>query len=260
MYRPASTFPRWTERICAAVRTRPVRMVPAADRGVAWRGRQARAQTPVGHCHRFLRRNEGRAPVAIGSGRIARTPEDPKARVLAAALVLFGEQGYGGTSLQDIGDRLGVTKAAVYYHWRAKVALLASVAEPLLHRMDGVIESAPGTWSQAGCRDLLGDYVDAVLEARIAAKVLIKDPTAADQPAAAKMRVQRRRLRNLLAPPSGERQAGKVLAACALGALEGAMLDFSDLRPERHRDTMLDAAIRALVAVPGPRAPMAGRR
>lgn len=190
---------------------------------------------------------------------MAKTSQEPRERVLAAALELFGEKGFGGTSLQAIGDYLGVTKAAVYYHYRAKVALLANVAEPLLARMDALVDHRTRQWTHATCRDLLGDYLDVIVGARVLAKVLLNDPTAVDHPAAARMRAQRGRLRDLLVSPRGDKRAGKVRASCALGALEGAVLDFSDTQPARHRATILDAAMGALVPVPGPRAPMAKR-
>jgi AcrR family transcriptional regulator len=41
-------------------------------------------------------------------------------RILDVALELFNEQGYDNTSLRDIADRLGVTKAALYYHFERK--------------------------------------------------------------------------------------------------------------------------------------------
>lgn len=191
---------------------------------------------------------------------MVKTPEDSKARVLAAALVLFGERGYSGTSLQAIGDRLGVTKAAVYYHCRAKEALLSGLAEPLASRMDTIVERSPGGWSEAGCRDLLSDYLDAVLGAKVLAKVLINDPTAADHNAATRMRAQRRRLRGLLVSPRLDKKAATVQASCAIGAIEGAVFDFTDTQPARHRATILDAAMAALVGAPGPLAPVAGRR
>lgn len=190
---------------------------------------------------------------------MARTPEDPKSRVLAVALELFGERGYGGTSLQAIGDRLSITKAAVYYHYRAKVALLAVLAEPLLSRMDAVLDRAPASWSPDRCGELLANYLEALIGARVLAKVLISDPTASDHPAAVRMLAQRRRLRNLLVSPGGDKRVGKVQASCALGAIDGAALDFADTQPARHRATILDAAMAALLAVPGQRTPTARR-
>ena len=39
-------------------------------------------------------------------------------RIQAVALELFTEQGYEKTSLREIAERLNVTKAALYYHFK----------------------------------------------------------------------------------------------------------------------------------------------
>jgi AcrR family transcriptional regulator len=45
-------------------------------------------------------------------------------RILDVALELFNEQGYDKTSLREIAERLGVTKAALYYHFERKEDIL----------------------------------------------------------------------------------------------------------------------------------------
>ena len=45
-------------------------------------------------------------------------------QILDVALELFNEQGYDKTSLREIAERLGVTKAALYYHFRSKSDIL----------------------------------------------------------------------------------------------------------------------------------------
>src|SRR5215475_13717231 len=45
---------------------------------------------------------------------------DTRERIQSIALELFAEQGYEKTSLREIAERLGVTKAALYYHFRSK--------------------------------------------------------------------------------------------------------------------------------------------
>jgi AcrR family transcriptional regulator len=45
-------------------------------------------------------------------------------RILAIALELFTEHGYDKTSIRDIAERLGVTKAALYYHFKSKADIL----------------------------------------------------------------------------------------------------------------------------------------
>src|ERR671925_1626291 len=63
-------------------------------------------------------------------------PERRRPEVLDAALQLFLEYGYDGTSMQQIGDRAGVTKPVVYACFPAKDelfrALLAREEERIL--------------------------------------------------------------------------------------------------------------------------------
>ena len=51
-------------------------------------------------------------------------------RLVACALELFARHGVAGTSLQMIADELGVAKAAVYYHFRTKDAVVHAVLAP----------------------------------------------------------------------------------------------------------------------------------
>jgi AcrR family transcriptional regulator len=48
-------------------------------------------------------------------------------RILNVALELFTEKGYDGTSLREIAERLGVTKAALYYHFASKDDILMAL-------------------------------------------------------------------------------------------------------------------------------------
>ncbi len=47
-------------------------------------------------------------------------------RIQRVALKLFTEQGYEKTSLREIAEQLGVTKAALYYHFKSKEGLVES--------------------------------------------------------------------------------------------------------------------------------------
>ncbi|MGW1951301.1 TetR family transcriptional regulator [Streptomyces sp. NPDC001920] len=62
-------------------------------------------------------------------------PPAPRRRgrefVLAAATALFHERGYDATSMSDLADRLGVTKAALYRHVKSKEELLHAVTAPV---------------------------------------------------------------------------------------------------------------------------------
>ncbi|MGH3637801.1 MAG: TetR/AcrR family transcriptional regulator [Mycobacterium sp.] len=53
-----------------------------------------------------------------------------RGRVLEAAVTLFAEHGVHGTSLQMIADRVGVSKAAVYYQFHSKEDIALEVIRP----------------------------------------------------------------------------------------------------------------------------------
>jgi AcrR family transcriptional regulator len=82
-------------------------------------------------------------------------------RIKAVALELFTEQGYEKTSLREIAERLNVTKAALYYHFKSKDEIVTSVVEDRLERMDGLIawaESQPASLDTR--RAVIGRYAD----------------------------------------------------------------------------------------------------
>jgi len=54
-------------------------------------------------------------------------PASTRERLLDVALDLFTEKGYDGTSLREIAERLGVTKAALYYHFASKEDILMAL-------------------------------------------------------------------------------------------------------------------------------------
>ncbi|MGW6917107.1 TetR/AcrR family transcriptional regulator [Kitasatospora sp. NPDC054939] len=65
---------------------------------------------------------------------------DTRARIVAVALELFSEQGYEQTSLREIADRLGVTKAALYYHFKTKDDIVHGIVESMAAPIDETIE------------------------------------------------------------------------------------------------------------------------
>ncbi|MEU7063519.1 TetR/AcrR family transcriptional regulator [Streptomyces sp. NPDC053429] len=65
-------------------------------------------------------------------------------RIQDVALELFAEQGYEKTSLREIAERLDVTKAALYYHFKTKEDIIISVFEDLTQPIDDLISWAEG--------------------------------------------------------------------------------------------------------------------
>jgi AcrR family transcriptional regulator len=65
---------------------------------------------------------------------------DTRSQIREVALELFAEQGYDKTSLREIAERLGITKAAVYYHFKTKEEILSSLFDEVAAGIDGIVE------------------------------------------------------------------------------------------------------------------------
>lgn len=64
-------------------------------------------------------------------------PEETRARILEVALRLFCDQGYENTTIQDIVNGLGgMTKGAVYHHFKGKEDILSALTDKLFLELD----------------------------------------------------------------------------------------------------------------------------
>ncbi len=61
--------------------------------------------------------------------RIAKDGEVRKQELIDAALDLFADKGYDNTSINDIIDKVGVTKGAFYYYFKSKEQVLDEIVE-----------------------------------------------------------------------------------------------------------------------------------
>ena len=64
---------------------------------------------------------------------------DTRSRLRELALQMFAEQGYEKTSLREIAERLGVTKAALYYYFKSKEDIVRSLVEDYMAEIDELI-------------------------------------------------------------------------------------------------------------------------
>ncbi|GAA0573319.1 ScbR family autoregulator-binding transcription factor [Paractinoplanes ferrugineus] len=62
--------------------------------------------------------------------------------ILIVAAQLFAERGYPYTSITEIADRVGMTKGAVYFHFRDKEAIAAEIVRELYNRWRVRIDEA----------------------------------------------------------------------------------------------------------------------
>jgi AcrR family transcriptional regulator len=106
--------------------------------------------------------------VSVATARTGATPDTPtRDRILEIALDLFIEKGYDKTSLREIADRLGFTKAALYYHFASKGDILMALHQRM-HRLLGDVlgetaaePTTPELWAR-----ILDSAVDAALANR----------------------------------------------------------------------------------------------
>ena len=68
----------------------------------------------------------GQAPAIRKAPKLPTRRELKRKALLQAAVAAFNKQGFHQTSLEEIGERLGMTKAALYYYFPSKAALLAT--------------------------------------------------------------------------------------------------------------------------------------
>ena len=180
----------------------------------------------------------------------ARSVVDTRTRVLETALVLFTKHGVEGTSLQMIADAMGVTKAAVYYHFKAKDEITEAVAEPVLARLGAIVREARAMRRRGAQVDhVLTNVVDMVVGHRALAAVFSSDPGVAralERSLHDEENVQEC-LTELLVGPAPE--PGAVVAAhVALAgiALAGGSPDLADLPDDELRRHLLESGRRLL--------------
>ncbi|HWJ63860.1 MAG TPA: helix-turn-helix domain-containing protein [Acidimicrobiales bacterium] len=87
-------------------------------------------------------------------------PTTTRQRILDVAMERFTEQGYEATSLREIAEPLGFTKAALYYHFRSKEEILRALMEPAIGLQRRLIEGIEGAQSLEDWAELLTWMVD----------------------------------------------------------------------------------------------------
>ena len=210
----------------------------------------------------------GEARVARGEARSARARtrgRDPlprggtRERIQAIALELFAEQGYDKTSLREIAEGLGVTKAALYYHFNSKEDIVRSFTEDYRAELDEVISwgasQPPGPAARA---EILARYAD-IVDRRLPVIRFMEQNQAAlhslmsDDASRKKMfRAQFMSLCDLLSPP-GSPLADRVRAAMAVVSVGMSSLLFAQEAgsPAELHATVLGVACELAGADPG---------
>lgn len=172
-----------------------------------------------------------------------------KPQIVEAARQLFAERGVSGTSLQTIADAIGVTKAAVYHHFKTKEEIIFAVAEEPLRRLEAAVNAAEAEdRADDALYVLLVQMVDLAVQQRAIVNTLSGDPVMAQFVATnAPFRKMMRRMYRLLV---GETTSvrGRVRAATVMAVLNGTATHplVADIGDRALRDQLLECVTEIL--------------
>ena len=112
-------------------------------------------------------------------GRKAEQYEHTRRLLLDVARRLFAEHGYAGTATEEVVRRAGVTRGALYYHFRDKRDLFRAVVEDLQQQILGQVQAAAATAADpwAALRAGLHAFLDACMEPAVQRIVLLDAPS-----------------------------------------------------------------------------------
>jgi AcrR family transcriptional regulator len=181
---------------------------------------------------------------------VSRPRSDTRERIQDVARELFKQQGMQRTSLQDIADKLGITKPALYYHFTSREDLVRSIVQPLIDEGERFLANHE-TARDATPRELLEGYFDFHFEHRGDLVLIVTElTTLADLGLIDQLLTWRDRLGKLV---FGRRPtlAQSARAVIAFGGLQDCCLQFPDTPYDTLRRAVVDGAMAALGMEPG---------
>ena len=167
---------------------------------------------------------------------------DTRSRILEAALAVFSEHGFEGSSLQQIADRLGVTKAALYYHFRSKDDILGALVAPANTDLGALLDAQMGTTdTPARRRRFMADYLDYLLRHRQLIAYISSDLATLAHPAMAASHERREQMVAMLAGDDLD-FADQVRVTIAFGGISHAIARNPGADTAELREALLAAA------------------
>lgn len=179
-------------------------------------------------------------------------PVDTRTQILQVARELFVTRGFAATTTRDLADRLGFTKAALYYHFHTKDELWAALAEPMLERMRALVADARVTDDPETRAAWLARYIDTMFDYRDLIQVVHQDPSAKQCRVTDEFVPVFDDMQRVLTGSDTPDTAARTRARATLAAVRGGLVNASaDDDPDALRAATLAAACGAL-GVPVP--------
>jgi TetR/AcrR family transcriptional regulator len=103
--------------------------------------------------------------------------EEQREAILAQAARLFAQRGYPATSMNQVAEACGLSKPTLYHYYRDKYALLVSIAEGHVAKLEGLVNevAATGLPAEERLRELIRRFVQEYAHAQDAHRVLTED-------------------------------------------------------------------------------------
>jgi AcrR family transcriptional regulator len=176
---------------------------------------------------------------------VTKPRSDTRQRIQEVARELFQQQGVQRTSLQDIADKLGITKPALYYHFASRDDLVRSILVPLIEDGEQFVADQESR-GDADAREVLEGYFDFHYRHRQDMMLVLAELTMlVDLGLIDKVLAWRDRLGKLVFGPKPT-LAESTRAVVAFGGLQDCCLQFPDTPYEALRPTSVEAALAAL--------------
>ena len=183
----------------------------------------------------------------------AEEPRSTRDRILDVALELFSRQGYEGTSIRDIAERMSITKAAVYYHFPAKEELLTDLLTPATARVSRVLEEHEPVRDAAARRDLVTALIDVVAKVGPNVVVMLADPAVGNRIRAltGESGLPERIGRALVGAGGEPTPTDRIRAACAVACLPAGIAAWREDNPPPAvlDDETKDALVNIVLAI-----------
>jgi AcrR family transcriptional regulator len=176
---------------------------------------------------------------------VSRPGSETRQRIQDVARDLFARHGVQRTSLQDIADKLGITKPALYYHFSSREELVRSIVQPLIDDGEQFVLHQERR-GDVGARELLEGYFDFhYRHRRDLMLVLAELTTLAELGLIDTVLAWRERLGKLVfGPHPTVAQAAR--AVIAFGGLQDCCLHFPDVAVDELRAASVAGALAAL--------------
>lgn len=176
---------------------------------------------------------------------MGRSRSSTRGRIQDVARELFAQQGVQRTSLQDIADKLGLTKPALYYHFTSREELVRSILEPLIDTGENFIAGYEDR-TDVDVVELLEGYFDFHYRHRRDLMLVVTElTTLAELGLIDSLLAWRDRLGRLVFGPKPT-LAQSTRAVVAFGGLQDCCLQFPDAPYAELRTAVIAAALAAL--------------